>query len=105
MTFCCIICMHRSMYGLTPVFAHAGVLVEDAAEAYRLAVANGARGCLQPATLHCQSSGQDQTVAEVELYGDVRLRFVSGSFQVGAGIPSGVPPLACYCKPSWLTLA
>ena len=56
--------------------------MEDAAEAYRLATTNGARGCLQPTTLHCESSGQDQTVAEVELYGDVRLRFVSGSFQV-----------------------
>jgi hypothetical protein len=57
--------------------------VEDAAQAYEAATAGGARGCLEPTTLTCEASGQTQTVAEVELYGDVRLRLVSGSFQVG----------------------
>ncbi len=60
----------------------AGVLVEDAAEAHRQATAHGARSALEPQTLRDEASSTEQVVAEVELYGDVVLRFVSGSFQV-----------------------
>ena len=35
-----------------------------------------------PTTLADAASGTEQTVAEVALYGDVVMRFVSGSFQV-----------------------
>ena len=59
-----------------------GVLVEDAAEAHKQATAHGARSALEPSTLQDEASGTEQVVAEVELYGDVVLRFVSGSFKV-----------------------
>ncbi|KAK9818981.1 hypothetical protein WJX81_007343 [Elliptochloris bilobata] len=58
-----------------------GVLVEDARLAYATAVANGARGVLPPRELADGATGTSQAVAEVALYGDVVLRFVSGSFQ------------------------
>lgn len=43
---------------------------------------NGAVSAAEPVTLTDQATGQQQTVAEVQLYGDVVLRLVSGSFQV-----------------------
>ncbi len=61
------------------------MLVEDARAAYEIAVANGARGALAPQLLHDAASHTSQTVAEVALYGDVVLRFVSGSFQARPG--------------------
>jgi len=59
--------------------------VEDARAAYEIAAANGARGALAPQLLHDAASHTSQTVAEVALYGDVVLRFVSGSFQARPG--------------------
>ena len=58
------------------------MLVEDARAVYDTAVAHGARGVLPPQELADAASASGQTVAEVVLYGDVVLRFVSGSFQV-----------------------
>ena len=55
----------------------------DARQAHDIAVRNGARSVQAPTVL-TSSSGEDQTVSEIELYGDVVLRFVSGSFQVCA---------------------
>ncbi|XP_047076373.1 4-hydroxyphenylpyruvate dioxygenase-like [Lolium rigidum] len=46
--------------------------VADAAEAFRVSVAGGARPAFPPADL-----GHGYTLAEVELYGDVVLRFIS----------------------------
>jgi hypothetical protein len=60
----------------------AGVLVEDAKEAYDKSTANGARGVLEPTTRHDAASDTEQVISEIELYGDVVLRFVSGSFKV-----------------------
>eukprot|EP00891_Asterochloris_glomerata_P003896 jgi/Astpho2/3896/Aster-04404 len=57
-----------------------GVLVGDARRAHDIAVRNGARSAQEPTVL-TSPSGEDQTVSEIELYGDVVLRFVSGSFQ------------------------
>lgn len=58
----------------------------DAADAYAKATANGAIGKLEPTPLRDEATGTQQLVSEVHLYGDVVLRFVSGSFQVS--IPS-----------------
>ncbi|KAK9805108.1 hypothetical protein WJX73_009028 [Symbiochloris irregularis] len=58
-----------------------GILVTDAAAAYKIAVQNGAVSAAEPVTLTDKATGQEQTVAEVLLYGDVVLRLVSGSFQ------------------------
>ena len=63
---------------------YAGVLVADAADAFEKATANGVRPALAPTTLRCEASATEQVVAEVELYGDVRLRFVSGSYKARA---------------------
>ncbi len=62
--------------------AVAGVLVEDAADAHQKATANGAISRLEPAKLKDEETGTEQVVSEVLLYGDVVLRFVSGSYQV-----------------------
>eukprot|EP00775_Hariotina_reticulata_P005049 gene5049-5290_t len=56
-----------------------GLVVGDAAEAYQVSVANGAKGVRAPTTLQ-DSTGQ-AVVSEVALYGDVVLRFISGSWQ------------------------
>ena len=50
-----------------------GVTVDDAKQAYEASVANGGRGVLPPTDL-----GGGVVIAEVSLYGDVVLRYVSG---------------------------
>ena len=59
----------------------AGVLVEDARQAHDVSVAHGARSVLPPRELADAASGTSQVVSEVALYGDVVLRYVSGTFQ------------------------
>ena len=63
-----------------------GVVVDDAAEAYEKSVANGGRGVLPPVRLTADgavasdSADADRpatVISEVELYGDVVLRYVS----------------------------
>ena len=56
----------------------------DAETAYRAAVQNGAVSAQEPTLLTDAATGAQQTVAEVQLYGDVVLRLVSGPFQVAA---------------------
>lgn len=58
-----------------------GIEVEDAAEAYRIAVENGAVSIAEPATLVNEATGAKAVVSEVLLYtkGDVALRFISFS--------------------------
>ncbi|CAL5218591.1 g286 [Coccomyxa viridis] len=98
---------YRPEDGLKFIEAHGlgvravGVLVEDAAEAHRQATAHGARSALEPQTLRDEASSTEQVVAEVELYGDVVLRFVSGSFQgpfLAGYTPVESPPLSYGIK-------
>ena len=58
-----------------------GISVEDAKQAFEVAVQNGGRPVHQPTVLQV-SDGQESVVSEVEMYGDVVMRFMSGSFQV-----------------------
>ncbi|MDA9097678.1 4-hydroxyphenylpyruvate dioxygenase [bacterium] len=51
-----------------------GVTVDDATDAYEKSIANGGRGALPPTDL-----GDGVQIAEVSLYGDVVLRYVSGT--------------------------
>lgn len=71
-----------------------GLQVDDAAVAYEKAVANGAVGVLAP-----KDVGENVVMAEIKLYGDVVLRFVSGDLggpflpgYVAAGPASQAPP-------------
>jgi hypothetical protein len=63
----------------------AGLLVEDAADAFAQATANGGVGVLPPTRLDDTKGGAGggAVVSEVKLYGDVVLRFVSGDYAVG----------------------
>ena len=63
-----------------------GVVVDDAAEAYEKSIANGGRGVLPPVRLNAEGAvasdsadaeGPATVISEVELYGDVVLRYVS----------------------------
>ena len=65
------------------------MVVADAAEAYAVSTANGAVGVQPPAALAGAAGEGGMTVAEVKLYGDVVLRFVSGDFKVGSGVGGG----------------
>ena len=56
--------------------------MDDAQEAHAQSVAHGAVSVLDPTPVTDSASGQEQVVAEIAIYGDVVLRFVSGSFQV-----------------------
>lgn len=66
-----------------------GVVVEDAGAAYAAAVAGGAIAAREPLT-QTDATGATQTTAEIILYGDVRLRFVSGG--------SAAPFFAAYTR-------
>ncbi len=59
--------------------------MEDASEAFRAAVAHGAKPVLEPTALKAKAGGPggDQVISEVVLYGDVVMRFISGDVQVG----------------------
>lgn len=60
----------------------AGVVVADAKQAYERSVAYGAVAVQPPIMLRDKGSNKEQTVAEILLYGDCVLRFVSGDFEV-----------------------
>ncbi|CAM6102953.1 unnamed protein product [Calypogeia fissa] len=69
-----------------------GVLVDDAEEAFRIAVGNGAVGVLEPVVLTDElSSGGKTKLAEVTLYGDVVLRLVSKHGFSGPYLPNFEP--------------
>ena len=76
-----------------------GILVEDAAAAFAASTAAGARPVQPPTRLADAAGGGALTVAEVELYGDVVLRLVSGDFS-GPYLPGYErvvgAPAACY---------
>ncbi|KAL4451461.1 hypothetical protein ABPG75_007123 [Micractinium tetrahymenae] len=63
-----------------------GILVDDAAEAFRISTENGGVGVQPPVTLKDEATGASLTFAEIKLYGDCVLRFVSGDYE-GAYLP------------------
>lgn len=67
-----------------------GIRVGDAADAYAVSVANGAEGVLSPTTLTDAATGTTTVLAEVKLYGDVVLRYVSGDY-AGVFVPGYAP--------------
>ena len=69
---------------------YAGVAVADAAAAFQAATSGGAIAVQSPLTLHDEATGTSQCVAEVKLYGDVVLRFVSGSYKVQPMVCTGI---------------
>lgn len=62
------------------------MLVIDAEQAFEASVAHGAVPVQPPTILRDEATGSEQTVAEIALYGDCILRFVSGSYQVCSAI-------------------
>lgn len=65
-----------------------GVLVDDAADAHRVSVANGAVSVLEPHVLTDDNAEGTMAIAEVRLYGDVVLRFVSTQDFTGPMLPN-----------------
>ncbi|PSC69061.1 4-hydroxyphenylpyruvate dioxygenase [Micractinium conductrix] len=63
-----------------------GILVDDAAEAYRISTSRGGVGVRPPVTCADAATGTSLTFSEIKLYGDCVLRFVSGDYE-GAYIP------------------
>lgn len=60
---------------------HTGIVVEDARTAFKTAVENGGIAVHQPTAL--KDADEHETVmAEVAMYGDVVMRFMSGNLQV-----------------------
>jgi 4-hydroxyphenylpyruvate dioxygenase len=74
-----------------------GILVDDAATAYRSCVESGGQGVLEPTVLEDQKTGTSLTIAEVRAYGDVVFRWVSGDYE-GPFLPGYVsvdrPPIS-----------
>lgn len=56
--------------------------MKDASEAFKQSVSNGAIPVLEPTTLTDTKSGTITIMSEVKLYGDVVMRFISGSYKV-----------------------
>ncbi|KAF5831174.1 p-hydroxyphenylpyruvate dioxygenase [Dunaliella salina] len=76
-----------------------GLVVEDANVAFETSVQNGAIPATPPFTLQDKSSGLSQVVAEVKLYGDVVLRYISGNvvevpYLVGYTPVTDTPPIS-----------
>jgi hypothetical protein len=58
-----------------------GILVEDARQAYEASVQHGGKGVRAPTQLE-DAAGGSAVISEVELYGDVVLRYISGDWKV-----------------------
>ncbi|CAK4066295.1 unnamed protein product [Aphanomyces euteiches] len=56
------------------------ITVDDAAVAYDVSVKNGAISVMAPMTTKDETTGETLTFSEVQLYGDVVLRYVSGNY-------------------------
>lgn len=61
----------------------AGIVVEDARTAFKTAIDNGGVAVHAPTALK-NADGQETVMAEVAMYGDVVMRFMSGALQVRA---------------------
>jgi 4-hydroxyphenylpyruvate dioxygenase len=59
-----------------------GIKVVDAVEAFKASVVHGAVSVLEPFCMRDADTGEELTMAEVKLYGDVVLRYISGNYQV-----------------------
>eukprot|EP00897_Mesotaenium_endlicherianum_P000821 jgi/Mesen1/1073/ME000123S00247 len=68
-----------------------GVKVKDAQEAYDTSVKNGAIGVAEPMHITDKNTGGKAVVSEVQLYGDVVLRFVSLHGYDGPFLPNYEP--------------
>lgn len=76
--------LHVGSIEVVQIFSRVGVLVADAKAAFEASVAHGAVAVQPPTVLQDPAGGGQQIVAEVLLYGDCVLRFVSGSYQVNS---------------------
>ena len=70
-----------------------GIRVGGAQVAYELSVQNGGVGVQKPHTLTDKTSGKSTTISEVQLYGDVVIRWISGDFD--GGFVPGYETCAC----------
>ena len=64
-----------------------GLAVGDASVAYATSVEHGAIGVLEPKELKDVKTGKTMVISEVQYYGDVVLRYVSGDYD-GVGLPN-----------------
>jgi hypothetical protein len=58
----------------------AGILVGDAAEAYKISTESGAIGVLPPVVLRDKKSNTSMVVSEIQACGDVVFRWISGNY-------------------------
>ncbi|GAX73603.1 hypothetical protein CEUSTIGMA_g1054.t1 [Chlamydomonas eustigma] len=58
-----------------------GIKVADAVYAFKTSVANGAVPVLEPYCMKDSETGEELTMSEVKLYGDVVLRYISGNYK------------------------
>ncbi len=78
-------------------YHNTGILVDDAAEAHAVSVQHGAVSVTPPTLLQAPDSpDKSQMVAEVLLYGDVVLRYVSGTYEVWGGCMLLYTPCQCH---------
>eukprot|EP00249_Psilotum_nudum_P024632 c29244_g1_i1 orf=620-1957(+) len=68
-----------------------GIVVDDSEEAFRTSVANGAIAVLQPHRLKDETVGGNVILSEVQLYGDVVLRYISLDGFTGPFLPNYEP--------------
>ena len=61
-------------------FRALGIAVGDAKKAYEESVKHGGISVLEPKVLKDAKTGKQTVIAEIKLYGDVVMRFVSGNF-------------------------
>jgi 4-hydroxyphenylpyruvate dioxygenase len=66
------------------------IKVTDASEAYRISTENGAVGVLKPTCLLDKVSGEMMVISEIRMFGDVVIRWVSGTF-LGPMLPNYQP--------------
>ena len=59
-----------------------GISVEDAKKAFEVAIQNGGRPVHEPTVLQSPDGQEESVISEVEMYGDVVMRFISGTFKV-----------------------
>jgi len=67
-----------------------GIRCSDAAVAYSVSTANGARGVCPPTLRTDATTGKSLMVSEIGMFGDVVIRWVSGDFQ-GPMLPNYTP--------------
>ena len=66
------------------------IRVADASEAFEISTSNGAIGVLPPQSLTDKSTGATMVISEIKMFGDVVIRWLSGSFS-GPMLPNYKP--------------